>query len=40
MLILDRVYEIADVKVHQQHTKVQLKGIIGKFNSVHFQVID
>jgi hypothetical protein len=40
MLILDRIYEIVDVKVHRQHTKVQLKGIIGKFNSVHFQVID
>jgi hypothetical protein len=40
MLILDRIYEIADVDVHRQHTKVQLKGIIGKFNSVHFQVID
>jgi len=40
MLILDRIYEIANVKVHRQHTKVQLKGIIGKFNSVHFQVID
>lgn len=40
MLILDRIYEISDVEVHRQHTKVQLKGILGKFNSVHFQVID
>ena len=40
MLILDRTYEISDVEVHRQHTKVQLKGILGKFNSVHFQVID
>ena len=40
MLILDRIYEIVDVDVHRQHTKVQLKGIIGRFNSVHFEVID
>jgi len=40
MLILDRIYEISDVEVHRHHTKVQLKGILGKFNSVHFQVID
>lgn len=40
MLILDHVYEIVDVDVRRQHTKVQLKGIGGKFNSVHFQVID
>lgn len=40
MLILDHVYEIVDVDVRRQHTKVQLKDIDGKFNSVHFQVID
>ena len=27
MLILDRIYEVVDVDVHRQHTKVQLKGI-------------
>ena len=40
MLSYDCVYEIVDVDVHRQHTKVQLKGIEGKFNSVHFEVID
>tara|TARA_Y100000033_G_scaffold6079_1_gene4989 strand:- start:450 stop:659 length:210 start_codon:yes stop_codon:yes gene_type:complete len=40
MLILDRVYTVSDVEVHRQHTKVQIKGVLGKFNSVHFQVID
>ena len=40
MLILDRIYEVVDVDVHRQHTKVQLKGIVGRFNSVHFEVID
>jgi len=40
MLIRDRVYTITDVDIHRQHTKVQIKGVLGKFNSVHFQVID
>jgi uncharacterized protein affecting Mg2+/Co2+ transport len=40
MLILDRVYTITDVDVHHQHTKVQIKGVVGRFNSVHFQVVD
>ena len=40
MLIRDRVYTISDVDIHSQHTKVQIKGVLGKFNSVHFQVID
>ena len=40
MLILDRIYEVVDVDEHRQHTKVQLKGIVGRFNSVHFEVID
>lgn len=40
MLILDRVYEVINVVRHSQHTKVQIKGVLGSFNSVHFQVID
>ena len=40
MLMLNHIYEIIDVDAHRQHTKVQLKGISGRFNSVHFQVID
>lgn len=40
MLILDRIYIVSDVDVHSQHTKIQLKGILGKFNSVCFKVVD
>ena len=40
MLFRDRVYTITDVDIHRQHTKVQIKGVVGRFNSVHFQVID
>jgi hypothetical protein len=29
-------YTISDVEVHSQHTKIQLEGIVGKFNSVCF----
>ena len=36
MLILDRIYTVEYVEVHSQHTKISLKGIIGKFNSVCF----
>lgn len=36
MLILDRVYTVEYVEVHSQHTKISLKGITGKFNSVCF----
>lgn len=38
--IKDHVYVVTDVEVHSQHTKIQLKGIVGKFNSVCFKVID
>jgi len=37
--ILNEVYILTDVEVHRQHTKVSLKGITGKFNSVCFTVI-
>ena len=40
MLILDRIYTVSDVDVHSQHTKIQLKGIVGRFNSVCFKVVD
>ena len=38
MLILGRTYKIEDVDVHNSHTKVKLKGIVGLFNSVHFSL--
>jgi len=39
-LILGRIYTIADVDVHTWHTKIQLSGITGKFNSVCFRLVD
>lgn len=38
MLILGRQYTITSVEVRSSHTKVQLKGIIGSFNSAHFSL--
>jgi len=39
MLILDHVYTVSDVDVHKSHTKIELKGIIGRFNSVCFEIL-
>ena len=36
MLNIGETYIIESVRVHSQHTKVTLKGIVGRFNSVHF----
>jgi hypothetical protein len=36
MLILDEIYVVECVEVHSQHTKISLKGVGGKFNSVCF----
>lgn len=38
MCIVGRSYIVTDVEVHSQHTKIQLKGIVGKFNSVCFEL--
>ena len=40
MLIVGRQYFIESVEKHDHHTKVSLKGILGKFNSVHFTLAD
>ena len=40
MMIVGRVYTIESVDVRSQHTKVTIKGIVGRFNSVHFRVVD
>jgi len=37
--IIGNVYEVSSVRIHSQHTKIQLKGIVGQFNSVCFNVI-
>jgi hypothetical protein len=36
VLSIDGIYEVEDVEVHSWHTKLYLKGIKGRFNSVHF----
>jgi len=37
LLEVGYVYHVEYVEVHRQHTKIQLKGIKGKFNSVCFE---
>lgn len=37
ILIEGEFYTLEDVEVHSWHTKVQIKGIKGKFNSVCFE---
>jgi hypothetical protein len=33
-------YFVEYVEVHSQHTKIQLRGVRGKFNSVCFEVVE
>ena len=40
MLIVGRQYTIDYVESHKWHTKVGIKGVVGKFNSVHFTLAD
>ena len=37
MLTMGETYTIETVDVHTSHTKVTLKNIPGRFNSVHFE---
>jgi hypothetical protein len=37
LLTIGESYIIENVEVHSWHTKIYLKGIKGKFNSVHFE---
>jgi len=39
MCIIDRIYTVSNVEVHTSHTKIELKGIIGRFNSVCFEIL-
>ena len=41
-LVLTRgnIYEVENVEVHSWHTKLYLKGIKGKFNSVSFKRVE
>jgi hypothetical protein len=36
ILNTETIYEISNVEVHSWHTKIELNGINGKFNSVSF----
>ena len=36
MLSIGDLYTIESVDVHSQHTKISLKGVVGRFNSVCF----
>tara|TARA_B100000029_G_scaffold509953_1_gene600299 strand:- start:3141 stop:3539 length:399 start_codon:yes stop_codon:yes gene_type:complete len=38
-LIVDVKYTVTDVEVRSQHTRIELKGITGAFNSVLFRVV-
>lgn len=39
MLFLGDKFHVEHVYVHSQHTKIELRGVKGKFNSVCFEVI-
>ena len=40
MLIIGRQYVIEYVEPHSAHTKVSVRGVVGRFNSVHFTLAD
>lgn len=40
ILFLGDKYYVEHVYVHSQHTKIELRGIKGKFNSVCFEVVN
>ena len=40
MLIIGRQYVIEYVEPHSSHTKVSIRGVVGRFNSVHFTLAD
>lgn len=39
LLKIGEIYELSDVEVHSWNTKIQIKGIKGKFNSVCFELL-
>jgi hypothetical protein len=40
LLFVGDKYYVEKVEVHSQHTKIELRGVKGKFNSVCFEVCD
>lgn len=39
LLFLGDKYYVEHVEIHSQHTKIELRGIKGKFNSVCFELV-
>jgi hypothetical protein len=39
-LCLDNLYYVGRVEIHSQHTKLELNGIKGKYNSVCFEKVE
>ena len=39
-LFVGDIYYVEHVYVHSQHTKIELRGVKGKFNSVCFEVVE
>jgi hypothetical protein len=39
ILFVGDIYYVEHVYVHSQHTKIELRGVWGKFNSVCFEVV-
>jgi hypothetical protein len=39
ILFVGDTYYVEHVEVHSQHTKIELRGVKGKFNSVCFDVL-
>jgi len=40
ILIVGDKYFVEKVSVHSQHTKIELRGVRGKFNSACFEVVE
>jgi hypothetical protein len=40
ILVVNEVYELDRIEVHSWHTKISLKGVVGKFNDASFEYID
>ena len=38
-LFVGNTYFVEKVDVHSQHTKIELRGVYGRFNSVCFEII-
>lgn len=39
ILFINNFYYVEHVEVHSQHTKIELRGVKGKFNSVCFEKV-